>query len=210
MNTLDSFAAAGYAAFPAIGGRPIVGGILNQWRYTRGMSERFPADCDVGLICAARPVPNSSLQTMTPSGVATKGAGGFSPLSDASTTWIAAIRWTIQHPVMRKEIDTLVNAALGDGPTYVDGNTVTRLARVDQPFSTRQLPPLHFSGEDWKSLTYRPHRFELMCRGSWVILSRNAKPTPRAELPAIDGERAERLISSVETAFYNRGALPWV
>jgi len=195
VNTLDSFAAAGYAAFPAIDGRPIVGGVINgSYRYLPGHDERFPA-CDVGLVCAARPV---------------SGASGAGTLAAVSSTWIAGIRWTIQHPVVRKEIDTLVRAALGDGPAYVDGDTVTRLARVDQPFSTRRLSPMHFSGEDWKSLKYKPHRFEVMCRGSWLVLNRNAKSTPRAELSLIDGDGAERLISSVETAFNNRGALPWV
>lgn len=195
MNTLDSFAAAGYAPFPAIGGRPIVGGVVNgSYRHMPGHGERLP-DCDVGLVCAARPV---------------SGASGAGTLAAVSSTWIAAVRWTTHNPALRKEIDTLVRAALGEGPAYVDGDTVTRLARVDQIFSTRRLSPRHFSGEDWKSLKYLPHRFEVMCRGSWLVLNRNAKPTPRAELSLIDGERAERLISSVETAFNNRGALPWV
>jgi hypothetical protein len=68
---------------------------------------------------------------------------------------------------------------------------------------------MHFADEDWKSINFIPHRFEVICRGGWVVLGRNAKPMPRAGLPLLDGERAERLISSVETAFNKRGAMSW-
>lgn len=216
MSRLNEFAAAGYTPFPVVDGRPVVGGIASgMYRHTPWIAERYP-DCDVGLACAAYALAHN-VEMLTAAGsragkniVAMSGASGTGTLAATSATWIAGIRWTSHNEAIRSEIDTLVKAALGDGPAYVDGDTVTRIARVEQPFSTRRVTPMHLSNEDWKSLTFCPHQLEIMCRGSWIVLRRDAKPTPRVELPSIDSDGAERLISSVETALINRGALPWV
>ena len=209
MSPLDSFVAAGYAVVPARGGRPIVGGMFaGRYHYTPG-AERF-ADFDVGLVCAGLPIPGASGRGDTQE-IHDSRASGAGTLRAIASTWIAAIRWTSHNTVLSKEIDTLVNTALGgNSPAYIDGNTVTRLARVEQPISPRRIAPVHFSAEPWKSVAYVPHRFEIVSRGGWVVLGRDAKPTPRSQLPVIDGGRADALITAVETAFIKRGALPWV
>jgi hypothetical protein len=213
MSRLDDFARAGYMPFPvAASGRPMFSGVLSGYRYVLGTGDRF-ADCDVGLACIASLLPGVVVvvdRNVMNSVTRSMGADA-ARVAAVTSTWIAAIRWTSHNAIIRREIDGLVSAVLGDGHAYIDGDTTTRLARVEYPpLTPRRIAPLHFSGEPWRSLAYQPHRFEVMCRGGWIALSRDAKPTPRAQLPLIDGDGGERLISSVESAFNKRGALPWL
>jgi hypothetical protein len=202
MN-LAAFYSAGYAAVPLRGGRPCVAGVLTNnpsWRYHHGDDRRF-ADCDVGLLCSARPL---------------HGASGPATFAAVSSTWISGVRWETRDRKLGAELAAIVERIAGQGPTRTDGPESLRVFRVDRPFVAPRLPPMYLPKERYRELSYQPHRFEVQSIAGLLTVSGGqwtggALPdTPRDALPTLTIAQAGQIISDVQAAFTTRGALPWV
>jgi hypothetical protein len=202
MN-LAAYNEAGYAPVPLRGGRPAVAGIFANnpsWRYTHGEDARF-TDCTVGVLCSARPL---------------SGASGPATLAACSSTWVAGIRWETTDQKLSAELAALVERAAGKGPTRIEGAETLRVFKVDQPFIARRLPPRYFPKERHTTLSYRPHRFEVLSVGAFCIVSGGkwtggALPeVHRDQLPTLTRDQADGIMSEVERLFAAKGALPWL
>ena len=200
--SLATYAAAGYAPVPLRGGHPAVPGILanRAWRHTPGADESF-AGCETGVVCASRPL---------------SGASGPATLAAVASTWVAGIRWETTDRKLSADLAAIVERIAGRSPTRIDDAEVLRVFKVEAPFDSRRLPPMHFPHERYTALSYRPHRFELLCRASWLVVSggtwkHGALPDVRRnELPTLTPAQADQIVSDVGTIFSNRGALPWM
>jgi hypothetical protein len=200
--SLTAYNAAGYAPVPLRGGRPAVAGVFSNnpsWRYAHGEDARF-ADCDVGLLCSARPL---------------SGASGPATLAACSSTWIAGIRWETSDRKLSTEISTLVDQTAGVGPTRIEGAETLRIFKVDQPFVPRRLTPVYFPKERYRELTYRPHRLEALSLSAFIHISggtwaRGALPdVHRDQLPTLTSEQTDSIVAGVEKLFNQRGGSPW-
>lgn len=201
MN-LAAFNAAGYAPIPLRGGRPAIGGALSNrpsWRYASGSDDRF-VGCDVGLLCASRPL---------------SGASGAATLGAVSSTWIAGVRWESSDRRLSTDIAALVQIVAGPGPTRTAGAETLRVFKVDQPFVTRPLSPMYFPKERWRDLSYRPHRVSVLSVASWVAVSGGTwangslPEVRRDQLPTLTKQQADEIVSGIEQLLATKGALPW-
>src|SRR5215469_933275 len=197
------YADAGYAPVPLRHGRLAVAGIFANasWRFTHGADARF-ADCDVGLLCSARPL---------------SGATGGATLRAVMSTWVAGVRWETSDRKLSAEFAAIVERVVGPGPMRIEGAESLRVLRVDKPLRVmRRLPPQYLPKEQHTALDYQPHRFEVLSAATFLSVSggrwvNGSLPDVRREqLPTLTAEQADRIVSQVEALFNTRGARPWI
>lgn len=206
--SLGAFHAAGYAPVPVRHGRAA----MPPTFACRHDDPRFD-DCAVGLWTYQRHVAVG------------EGLRAFKLAEERASacTWIAGVRWRSHDKRLNRELAEAVERIAGPGPTRIDGTESLRVFRVDAPFAVERFEPQYLPKEDFRSVIYTPHSFEILSSlGSWRSMSPvlivsggtwrggSLPDTKRDELPALTGDQASTIIAEVETIFRNKGAAPWV